>query len=61
MPCIRHDYQKSEWLSVARIITFGFEEENYFSLFLSRVCVCLYGKEMMSRCIQGELSPDDDL
>ena len=35
-PSIRHDYQRAQWQSVARIICFGFAEESYFPLFLSR-------------------------
>ena len=51
VPSIRHDYQKSEWLSVARIIAFGFKEENYFPLFLSRAFMasCLYGEEALTK------------
>ena len=42
---IRHDHEICEWVSVARILTFGFKEEGYFPLFLSRafIATSLFG------------------
>ncbi|XP_028410759.1 uncharacterized protein LOC114533439 [Dendronephthya gigantea] len=46
VPSIRHDYQTPEWQSVARILTFGFKEEGYFPIYLSRAFIgsCLFGE-----------------
>lgn len=51
VPSIRHDYQRAQWQSVARIICFGFAEESYFPLFLSRafITACLYGEDHLSK------------
>ena len=47
VPSIRHDFQKLEWQSVARIIDYGFKQENYFLVFLSRAFIgsCMYGEK----------------
>ena len=49
VPCIRHDYQKKEWQSVAYILVFGFIQHMYFPINLSRAFVasCLFGEEMI--------------
>ena len=39
VPSIRHDYQKNQWLSTARIMKFGYEQVNYFPIFLSKAFV----------------------
>ena len=50
VPSIRHDYQTPEWQSVARILTFGFKEESYFPIYLSRAFVgsCLFGEDSLT-------------
>lgn len=47
VPSIRHDYQKNQWLSIARVIVFGFRQENYFPIFLSKAFAisCLFGEQ----------------
>ena len=50
VPSIRHDHQTCEWVSVTRILTFGFKEEGYFLLFLSRafIATCLFGDDSIT-------------
>ena len=47
VPCIRHDFQKSEWTAIGRVLVFGFKEINYFPISLSKAFLasCLFGKE----------------
>ena len=49
VPSIRHDYQRSEWASIARIIVFGYKEVGQFPLNISRVffASCLFGEEVI--------------
>ena len=51
VPCIRHDYQASEWRSAAKILTYGYKEESYFPIFLSRAFIanCLFGDNSVSK------------
>ncbi|XP_028393307.1 uncharacterized protein LOC114517709 [Dendronephthya gigantea] len=51
VPVIRHDFQKLEWQSVARILLFGFKQENYFPLFISKAFIgcCLFGEEAVNK------------
>lgn len=50
VPCIRHDYQKSEWQAVARILVYGFKKAQYFPVSLSNAFLasCLFGEESIS-------------
>ena len=47
VPCIRHDFQKSEWMAIARALVFGFKKVDYFPIGLSKAFVgsCLFGEE----------------
>lgn len=47
VPCIRHDFQKSEWKAIARVLVFGFKKVDYFPLGLSKAFLgsCLFGEE----------------
>lgn len=49
VPSIRHDFQKQEWESVARVLVVGFRDEEYFPITLSRAFVasCLFGEEII--------------
>ena len=49
VPSIRHDYQKQEWESVARVLVAGFKQENYFPITLSKafVAACFFGEELI--------------
>ena len=51
VPAIRHDLQKNEWQSVARILVAGFSEMGYFPVALSRAFVasCLFPEELLSK------------
>lgn len=51
VPCTRHDYQRDEWLSISRIIVFGFCNQMYFPIFLSRAFIasCMYGEDALTR------------
>ena len=48
VPCLRHDYQKPQWQSVARVVVAGFRQEKYFPIMLSRAFIasCLFGEEL---------------
>lgn len=50
VPSIRHDYQRNQWLSIARVMVFGYRQENYFPIFLSKafVACCLLGEEAVT-------------
>ena len=50
VPNIRHDYQKPEWESIARILVFGYTKERYFPITLSRAFVasCLFKEKTMT-------------
>lgn len=47
VPAIRHDYQKSEWEAIGRILVFGFKRVGYFPVALSKAFVvsCIFGEE----------------
>ena len=49
VPFIRHDKQKQEWESVARVLVAGYREENVFPITLSKAVVasCLFGEELI--------------
>lgn len=51
VPAIRHDFQRSEWEAIARILVYGYVREGYFPLHLSRgfLASCLYGEEAISQ------------
>ena len=50
VPSIHHDYQKSEWQSIARVLVTGFTKLGYFPITLSRAFVvsCLFPEESLS-------------
>lgn len=52
VPCIRHDFQKSEWTAIGRVLVFAFKEVNYFPISLS--------KAFLASCLFGEESIDDE-
>ena len=52
VPCIRNDFQKSEWTAIGRVLVFGFKEINYFPISLS--------KAFLAPCLFGEESIDDE-
>ena len=52
VPCIRHDFQKSEWVAIARVLVFGFKKVDYFPLSLSQA--------FLGSCLFGEKSIDSD-
>ena len=56
VPSIRHDYQKEEWQSVARILVVGFEKQRYFPLNLSQAFIasCLFGEEALPKKMLSE-------
>ena len=51
VPTIRHDFQKLEWQSVARILAFGFNKANYFPLFILKAFIgsCLFGEDAITK------------
>lgn len=51
VPCIRHDYQRKEWESIARILVFGFQCSGYFPISLSPLflTVCVHGEEAITK------------
>ena len=50
IPSIRHDYQKSEWEAISRILLYGSVKDRYFPLSLSVgfFSVCLFGEDAVS-------------
>lgn len=50
VPSIRHDYQKAEWESVAKVLVIGFTQANYFpiSMSLAFFASSLFGEESVS-------------
>lgn len=50
-PHIRHDLQKPEWESIARVIVYGYKRADYFPLQLSQLFVicCLFGEESVNK------------
>ena len=46
VPCIRHDFQKSEWQAIARILVYGYKVAAYFPVSLSNAVLasCLFGE-----------------
>ena len=51
-PLIRHDMQKDQWQSIARVIVYDFTVLNYFPLKLSQLIIttCLFGEESLIDC-----------
>ena len=51
IPSIRHDYKKDKWTSIAPIIVFGYRQEKYFPIFLSKafIATCLYGEDALTK------------
>ena len=51
VPSIRHDYQKDQWVSIARVLVFGFQSHKYFPIFLSEafVVTCLFGEDVLTK------------
>ena len=49
VPSIRHDHQKDEWQSIARVLVIGFARLRYFPVTLSRAFVasCLFPEETL--------------
>ena len=49
VPAIRHDYQQSEWKSIARVLVVGFTEFGYFPITLSSAFIasCLFPEELL--------------
>ena len=50
-PFIRHDLQKLQWQSIARVLVYGHRVHNYFPLKLSQLVIntCLFREESFSR------------
>ena len=66
VPSIRHDYQKSNWLSIAQTVVLGCQQAKYFLIFLSKAFVIslLFGKQAMTKvCLfdsfMGYISKDE--
>ena len=51
VPSIRHDYQKNHWLSIARIVVFGYQRAKYFPIFLSKAFVIssIFGEQAVTK------------
>lgn len=51
VPIIRHDLQKDQWQSIARVIIYGYSVLKYFALRISPViiCTCLFGEESLTK------------
>ena len=51
VPAIRHDYQQSEWKSIARILVAGFTKFGYFPVTLSSAFIasCLFPEELLPK------------
>ncbi|XP_028398699.1 uncharacterized protein LOC114522251 [Dendronephthya gigantea] len=51
VPSIRHDYQKDQWVSIARVLVFGFRSHKYFPIFLSKafLITCLFGEDVLTK------------
>ncbi len=51
VPSIRHDYQKNHWLSIARIMVFGYRQAKYFPIFISKAFIIssLFGEQAVTR------------
>lgn len=49
VPNVRHDFQKSQWEAVGRIIVYGYLEANFFPLSISRafIATLVFGEESM--------------
>ena len=56
VPSIRHDYQRAEWESIARVIVVGVIQANYFpiSISLAFFVSALFGEELVSRQLMIE-------
>lgn len=50
IPTIRHDYQKSEWEAIARILVYGYVRDGYYPLSLSVgfMSFCMFGDDGIS-------------
>ena len=44
VPCIRHNFKKSEWTAIGRVLVFAFKEVNYFPICVSKAS-CLFGED----------------
>ena len=51
VPAIRHDYQQSEWKSIARVLVAGFTKFGYFPVTLSSAFIasCLFPEELLAK------------
>jgi hypothetical protein len=51
VPAIHHDYQQSEWKSIARILVAGFTKFGYFPVTLSSAFIasCLFPEELLPK------------
>jgi hypothetical protein len=51
VPSIRHDYQRNHWLSIARIMVFGYRQAKYFPIFISKAFIIssLFGEQAVTR------------
>ena len=47
---VRHDFQKSHWQAIARVLVYGYVRKNYFPIHLSQafVAATLFGEESIS-------------
>lgn len=50
VPCVQHDYQRSEWEALGRVIVYGYFVAKYFPIGLCRafVCTMLFGEECLT-------------
>lgn len=51
IPMIRHDMQKNDWQSIARVIVYGYNLLKYFPMKISPalLCTCLFGEDNLGR------------
>ena len=51
VPSIRHEYQKSHWQAIARILVYGYSREKYFPARLSPafIAAAIFGEESVSK------------
>ena len=66
VPCIRHDYQKSVWESIARILVYGYKTAGYFPVALSNAFLasCLFGEDAIDEdylltSFRGHITSDE--
>ena len=65
-PYIRHDLQKPQWQSIARVLVYGYTMLNYFPLALSHLFIasCLFGEdsitsEFLLKSFRGYIAVED--